>query len=188
MTVAELNEFIEGAEHEARLSGTITFGEYRGLSNATFPVDSARSRFNYLRVNPATGEAEMCYRIVFTLPDGSRHVLRGTKYMQKDEEPGSRRGPQEVLSDYTTLYTHVFAEADPKNEAGTGYLKFRTFEDLAAVGNLAGFLRSFRVTGTTDIRLQLMGQLRFFAFTGQFVQSEYDPLALPITRGAGGGG
>jgi hypothetical protein len=186
MTVADLNEFIEGSEHEAKLSGTISFGEFRNQKNATFPVDPAASRFNYLRVNPDTGEAEMRYLITFIAGDGTRHVLRGTKYMQKDEELG-RRGPQEVLSDYTTLYTHVYPEGKPDEGSGTGYLKFRTFEDIAAVGNFTGFLRSFRVTGTDDIRLQLMGQLRFLAFTAQFVQAEYDPLALPISRGVGGG-
>jgi hypothetical protein len=170
------------------MTGTISFGEFRGQRDVSFPVDPVRSRFNYLRVNSETGEAEMRYQIVFVAPDGSRNVLRGTKYMQKDEEVGGRRGPQEVLQDYTTLYTNVFPEDTPANRAGTGYLRFRTFEDLAAVGNFVGFLRSFRVTGTDDIRLQLMGQLRFLAFTGQFVQTEYDPLALPITRRAGGGG
>ena len=107
---------------------------FRGQANATFPVDSRNSKFNYLRVNPDTGEAEMRYLITFTAGDGSRHVLQGTKYMQKDEEIG-RRGPQEVLDDYTTLYTHVYPEGAPQADSGTGYLKFRTFEDLAAVGH-----------------------------------------------------
>ena len=62
---------------------------------------------------------------------------------------------------------------------GLGYLKFRTFEDLAAVGNMVGFLASFQVTGTNDPLLQLQARMRFIAFTAQFVQVEYDPLALP---------
>jgi hypothetical protein len=56
-------------------------------------------------------------------------------------------------------------------------MKFRTFENAAAVGNLFGFLRSFRVTGTTDPAVQLHGQMRFLAFTARFVQQEYDPLS-----------
>jgi hypothetical protein len=59
-------------------------------------------------------------------------------------------------------------------------LKFKTFEDLAAVGNLVGFLASFQVTGTSDPLLQMQARMRFLAFTAQFVQLEYDPLALPI--------
>ena len=186
MLVADLNEFIDGSEHEARVEGTIGFGEFAGIKNATFPIDSSRSRFNYLRVNPLTGEAEMRYLLAFGTPDGTRYSLEGTKYMQKDAALGTPRGPQEVMSDYTTLYTHVYRhDAAGDQELGTGYLKFRTFEDLAAIGNFTGFLRSFRVTGTDDIRLQLMGQLRFLAFTGQFVQTEYDPLALPLAAGGG---
>ena len=67
--------------------------------------------------------------------------------------------------------------AEPR-ETGTAYLKFRTFEDLAAVGNLAGFLASFQVTGTSDPAMQLQARMRFMAFTAQFVQREYDPLAF----------
>jgi hypothetical protein len=58
-------------------------------------------------------------------------------------------------------------------------LKFRTFEDLAAVSNLAGFLASFQITGTSDPVMQLQARLRFIAFTAQFVQREYDPIGFP---------
>jgi hypothetical protein len=61
-------------------------------------------------------------------------------------------------------------------------LKFHTFEDLAAVSNFAGFLASFQVTGTGDPLIQLQARLRFLAFTGQFVEREYDPLALPVSH------
>jgi hypothetical protein len=182
MNAADLNDFIEGPEHEARISGNIEFGTFGGVNPPKFPLDAFKSYFNYLRVNPTTGEAEMRYHLEFDV-EGKRHTLEGRKFMQKDAG-GAVRGPQEVLEDYTTLFVTVHDEA---NELGKGILKFRTFEDLFAVGNLAGFLRSFRVTGTQDIGIQLMGQLRFLAFTGQFVQSEYDPLALPV-QGVGAGG
>ena len=63
---------------------------------------------------------------------------------------------------------------------GLGYLKFKTFEDLAAVGNLVGFLASFQVTGTNDPVIQMQARMRFLAFTAQFVQITYDPLALDV--------
>lgn len=114
--------------------------------------------------------------------------LEGRKYMQKDDT-GPVRAAQEVLSDYTTLCTHVYEhKGNTRTELGTGLMKFRTFEDLMAVGNLAGFLGSFRITGSQDPRVKLLAQSRFYAFTGQFVQLEYDPLALPITSAAGTGG
>jgi cholesterol oxidase len=174
MTVADVNEFVDGYEHEANMKGSITFGEFKGEKPATFPIDDTRSTFNYLRVNPQTGEAQMRYHIEFAHPAGQRYVLEGVKYMQKD---AATPGVRDLLGDYTTLYTHV--TDDSGKETGTGLLKFRTFEDLAAVSNLAGFLASFQVTGTSDPALQLQARLRFIAFTGQFVQREYDPLALP---------
>ena len=183
MIAADLNDFIDGAEHEARMEGSIRFSQFAGIANATFPIDRQRSYFNYLRVNPETGEAEMRYHIEFTSNDGKRFLLEGRKYMQKDEAIGVR-GPQEVLDDYTTLYSHVYELTGAgSNELGTAYLKFRTFEDLRAVGNLTGFVAGFRVTGTNDLAMQTMARLRFLAFTAQFVQHEYDPLAVPVRAG-----
>ena len=92
----------------------------------------------------------------------------------------------QLLQDYTTLYCRVNEQtaAGPR-DVGTAYLKFRTFENLAAVGSLAGFLTSFQVTGTSDPVMQFQARMRFIAFTAQFVQREYDPLALPANAGAG---
>ncbi len=65
-------------------------------------------------------------------------------------------------------------------ETGTAYLKFLIFESLAAAGNFAGFLASFRVTGVQDPITQFQARMRFMAFTAQFVQREYDPVAWPV--------
>src|SRR5689334_6294617 len=115
----------------------------------------------------------MLYHLEFTAASGRRYTLDGTKYMQKNDS-----GPREVLSDYTTLYCRLQSDA---GLAGSGVLKFRTFEDLAALGNLTAFLASFQVTGTNDPVVQLQARMRFLAFTGQFVEREYDPLALPMS-------
>jgi cholesterol oxidase len=181
MTARDVNEFIDGPEHEAEMEGTISFGKFLGANQVSYPVDSQNSRFNYLEVNPATGEAEMRYHLEFSTPDGRRFCLEGRKYMQKDSG-GHLRGMQEVLEDYTTLYAHIYERKDgqPDTQVGLGYLKFRTFEDLAAVGNLVGFLSSFQVTGTNDPLLQVQARMRFLAFTAQFVQLEYDPLVPNI--------
>ncbi len=177
MTIRDLNEFIDGVEHEAGMQGTIAFGRFLGEESVTYTLDSQKSLFNYLRVNAATGEAEMRYHLVFQTKSNRSFVFEGRKYMQKDESSGIR-AMQEVLEDYTTLFCHVY-ECSVDNslkEVGIAYLKFRTFEDLAALGSLTDFLRSFKVTGSSDPLLQLSGQMRFLAFTGQFVQREYDPL------------
>ncbi|HTS66103.1 MAG TPA: GMC family oxidoreductase [Candidatus Acidoferrales bacterium] len=188
MTIRDINAFVDGYEHEALLKGSITFGEFAGNAPATYPLDDSRSTFNYLRVNPATGEAEMRYHLEFAGASGQRYTLEGVKYMQKDADSAAIR---DLLGDYTTLYTHVYQQqADgppkpvdqPKKEIGIGLMIFRTFEDLAAVSNLAGFLASFQVTGTSDPVLQLQARMRFLAFTGQFVQRQYDPLGLPAAQ------
>ena len=178
MTIKDVNEFIDGGEHEAGISGSISFDSLRGRGPVTFIIDDRRSLFNYLQVNPVTEEAEMRYRIAFNSDTGRQYYFEGRKYMQKDPA-GYPRGPREVMQDYTTLFCHVYElENDgTRTEVGVAYLKFHTFEDLAAVGNFADFLRSFNVTGSDDPLLQLQAKMRFLAFTAQFVQREYDPLA-----------
>jgi cholesterol oxidase len=181
MTARDVNEFIDAPEHEAQMQGSITFAKFLGEQQVSYVVDTQNSRFNYLEVNPATGEARMRYHLVFSRPDGRKFYLEGTKYMQKDRGD-ALRGMQEVLWDYTTLYCHIYEikSGQPDTPVGLGYLKFKTFEDLAAVGNLAGFLASFQVTGTNDPAIRMQAQMRFLAFTAQFVQVTYDPLAPDI--------
>jgi cholesterol oxidase len=185
MTIRDLNEFIEGVEHEATLKGAISFDRFEGAGPVTFAVKEEKSLFNYLRVNAETGEAEMRYHIEFDTDDRRTYIFEGLKYMQRDED-GKLRGLAELLFDYTTLFCHVYRvrEDGSTEETGTAYLKFRTFEDLAAIGSLAGFLSSFQVTGTADPLLQLQGRLRFLAFTAQFVQREYDPVLADLARSA----
>lgn len=176
MIVRDVNEFIDGAEHEARCRGTIRFDKFEGEGPVIVPVDEWQSRFHYLRVNAATGEAEMNYHLAFRPGLKRRFVLEGVKFMQKNEGSGLR-SIREILEDYTTLFYKVL-EGD--REIGSGVLRFKTFEDLAAVGNLVGFLRSFQVTGTDNALWKLQAQMRFLAFTGQFVEREYDPLSPDI--------
>ena len=181
ITARDVNEFIDGPEHEAGITGTISFDKFQGATQVSYAVDSQNSRFNYLAVDEATGEAEIRYHLEFRSPEGRRFYLDGRKYMQKDSG-GGLRGLRELLDDYTTLYSHLYERKDgqPDTHLGVALLKFRTFEDLAAVGNLVGFLSSFQVTGTDDPVLQTQAKLRFLAFTGQFVQRTYDPLAPDI--------
>src|ERR1041385_6391754 len=64
-TIRDVNKFVDGYEHEAGMTGSITFGELAGQGPSTSTMDPAASRFHYLRTNPATGEAEMNYHIEF---------------------------------------------------------------------------------------------------------------------------
>jgi hypothetical protein len=122
----------------------------------------------------------MRYHIEFH-GNGRRFAFDGTKYMQRNASAANRIA--DILQDYTTLYCHVteLLAGGSAKELGTAYLKFRTFENLAATGSLADFLISFRITGTADPVTQLQARMRFIAFTAQFVQREFDPLALPAS-------
>jgi cholesterol oxidase len=190
MDIRDVNEFIDGAAHEAALKGSITFGRFDGAENVTLAMDDQASLFNYLIVNPDTREAEMRYHLEFQTQAGAAYVFEGRKYMQKDGPVGggTANAVAELLADYTTLYCHVYRRdgGGTLTETGIAYLRFKTFEDIAAAGNLAGFLASFQVTGTSDPTLQLQARLRFLAFTAQFAQREYDPLSPAIVSGAAG--
>src|SRR5919108_5896255 len=174
MSIADLNAFLESSEHEAQVEGTIHFGDFAGRGEATFRLDPLKSSFNYLRVNPDSQEAEMRYRLYFRDSQNTEYLLHGRKFMQKDMR-GGIVGAQEILHDYTTLYCHL-TETGAEKELGVGLLKFRTFENLQAIGSFTNFLASFEVTGTSDPVLNAQAKLRFLAFTNQFILREYDPL------------
>jgi len=171
--IPDLATFLADSAHEAKCAGALTFAALPGAGAGTFAIDDRHSRLEYLRVNAETGEAEIAYHLEFDA-GGRRLVFDGRKYMQK-EEGGGLRGAAEVLEDYTTLHVRVFAGEET---VGGGMLRFRTFEDAAAVGNLADFLLSFRVTGTDDPFLKTRARLAFLGLTARFVQQEYDPASL----------
>src|SRR5258707_583619 len=124
----------------------------------------------------------MRYHIDFAGPGGRRFTFQGVKYMQRDTA-GGIRNIAEILRDYTTLYCQVYEnQSDGPHEIGTALLKFRTFENLAAVSDLAAFLTSFHVTADDPV-IRLQAQMRFLAFTAQFVQREYDPLGFGTATG-----
>ncbi len=176
MTIRDLGEFFASPEHEAELSGSIHFGNFNGQGEATFVIDPLRSYFNYLRVNPATEETEMVYHLYFRDHDGQEYLLLAHKYLQRNPtEPIA--GIREILHDYTTAYCHLSALAT-SSELGTALLKFKTFENLQAVGSLLRFVESFTVTGTKDPLIKMQARLRFLAFTNQFIMAEYEPLSI----------
>ena len=176
ITARDINEFVDGLAHEAAIKGKIQVGRLSGI------IDEQLSRFQYLVVNQASGEAEMRYHLVFNAGGGT-YLLEGRKHMGR-AGAGGINAMRELLQNYTTLYCDVseIEDGGALTHLGLALLKFRTFEDLAAIGNLAGFLGSFTVTGTDDPRIQLLARMRFLAFTGQFVQREYDPLSPDIGR------
>src|SRR6185436_14104308 len=157
ISARDINEFVDGLAHEAAIKGKIQVGSLAGS------IDEQLSRFQYLVVNQASGEAEMRYHLVFNAGGGT-YLLEGRKHMGR-AGAGGINAMRELLQNYTTLYCDVskIEDGGALTHIGLAWLKFRTFEDLAAIGNLAGFLGSFTVTGTDDPRLQLQARMRFLA-------------------------
>ena len=125
----------------------------------------------------------MRYHLVFRA--GGRHVPARRPQAHGQDGRGRHRRASANCCATTPRSTATSTKVEDDGaltHSALALLKFRTFEDLAAVGNLAGFLGSFTVTGTNDPRLQLQARMRFIAFTAQFVQREYDPLSPDIGR------
>jgi hypothetical protein len=169
MTARDVNEFVEGWDHEARIDGTIRFANFNNQGMMICTINGPKSYFNYLRVNPTTQEVEMLYRIYFFAGPGKEYLFHGRKYLQKDG-----RGIDEILHDFTTLYGRLIETATGK-ELGSALMKFRTFEDADALLSFGDFLKSFNVIGSDDPFVQARGMLQFMALTNQFVVREYDP-------------
>lgn len=173
ITIRDVNEFLLSREHEAGLSGILHFGNFQGQGEASFAIDASRSTFNYLRTNPETGEAEILYHIYFEDAAKKRYLFTARKYLQRDwRKPGAGLG--EILHDYTTAYCHL-ADETSGQPLGSGVLKFRMFEDLAAAESLARFLNSFQVTNTDSAWIKAQARARFLAFTNQFIMRAYAP-------------
>jgi hypothetical protein len=169
MTARDANEFIEGWDHEARIDGVIRFASFDGQPGTMIStINGPKSYFNYLRINPATEEVEMLYRIYFFTGPGKEYLFRGRKYLQKDG-----RGIDEIVHDFTTLYGRLTEVATGK-EIGSALMKFRTFEDADAKRSFADYLKSFQIIGSDNPFVQARGRLRFMALTNQFVAREYE--------------
>ena len=89
MIIRDVNEFIDGNAHEASVKGTMTFGAFEGWGSPLSRSTNPASRFHYLQVNSATGEAEMRYHRIRRARRTPLHVRRH-EYMQKD---GARASP-----------------------------------------------------------------------------------------------
>jgi hypothetical protein len=87
MSIRDGNEFVDGYEHEAQMSGAIHFAAFEDLGDATLTMDAAKSLFHYLRIDPATRQGEMNYNVEFLMHDGRRFLFDGTMYMDGASGP-----------------------------------------------------------------------------------------------------
>ena len=172
MMIRDVNEFVDGYEHEAQLKGT---HHVRPVRRAHARHVHDRRRGQPLPLPPGqSGDGGSRDAVPHRVRQHRRPALLRSTARSTCRRTRRRRRFRDMLGDYTTLYCHV-VEMLPdgsRKEIGTALmLKFRTFENLAAVGSLAAFLASFQVTGTNDPAIQLQARMRFLAFTAQFVSA-----------------
>src|ERR1017187_9187518 len=83
--------------------------------------------------------SRLCFGIGTAFASGAPPVLTATK------PPAAiilSKADLSTIRSLRTLYCHIYEvkAGQPDSQVGLGYLKFRTFQDLAAVGNMIGFL------------------------------------------------
>jgi len=170
LTVRDLNEFFASPEHEADLRGTIHFGNF--LERVRRPLRSTPYRAISTTCastrKPRSGDA--LSHLLPRLAEKGIPVSTHGKYMQRDPH-SPVAGVREILHDYTTAYS-TSPRRNPARSWGPGS-QVQDFENLEAVARLCEFPAVISVTGTRQSVLKAQAQLRFLAFTNQFVIREY---------------
>jgi cholesterol oxidase len=177
MIIEDLDAFVESSDHRAQPVGTIHFGEFAGGKDVTYDVqaDPQNTFFDYLRENPGTKEREMRYSLKFTAGNDKTYLLWGLKFMQRNHQGNV----QEILDDYTTLYTRIYElneDGGRQKEVGAALLKFRIVEDIESIASFMKFLLSFEVIGTNNPFKKIQARNKFNVFTLHFIFREYDPI------------
>ena len=153
--IRDLGRFLRVPEHDAELSGTVTFVPLGG----TFPI--REGRFNLFTVDPRTGIRQMTYAFCFTAGDGRTYFLRGHKEIHDDP------GMLDVIPDMTTLFTALHCggkEGAPVY--GAGELSF----DLK---NASALVKSMKVEGTSSLAKKVAAYIAFASFAYGALRSEY---------------
>jgi len=153
--IPDLGRFLRVLEHDAELSGTVTFGPLGG----TFPIRDGR--FNLFSMEPRTGVRQMTYAFSFTAIDGKRYYLRGYKNIRDDA------GALDVIADMTTLFTTVRCGEDEHAPLyGAGELRF----NLADAPALSA---SIEVEGASAWWQTVSAKLAFASFAFGALRDEY---------------
>ncbi|MEJ2430767.1 MAG: DUF362 domain-containing protein [Deltaproteobacteria bacterium] len=153
--IADLSRFLKISEHEAELSGTITFEPLGG----TFTIRDGR--FNLFTLDRETGIRQMVYRFKFTGGDGQTYFLHGHKEILDD------RGKFDVIEDMTRLFTTIYRGEDdqaPVYGAGELYFKLWDAPSLAA---------SMKVLGAASIWQKVAAYTAFASFAYGALRDEY---------------
>jgi uncharacterized protein (DUF362 family) len=152
--IADLERFLRGFEHEAELTGTVTF---RPLGEDLPIRDGA---FSLLALEGGAGRRRVTYRFSFTGRDGRAYTLWGHKEVHDD-------AGLDAMSDMTTLFTTLHrgdGVAGPVYAAGE--LRF----DMA---DAPALLASMEVTGARSHWQRVAAYAAFASFAYGVLRDEY---------------
>ena len=153
--IDDLGRFIRLPDHEARLSGTVTFAPLGGEFQISEGV------FNLFCVDAGSGERRMIYRFHFIATDGRNYFLSGHKKVHDDT------GQVDVVEDMTRLFTTVHSGADEQAPIyGAGELRFNLRDGPALAA-------SIRVHGAASWPKSLAARLAFLSFAFGALRDEY---------------
>jgi len=152
--IDDLDRFINLSDHNARLTGTVSF-EPLGHK-----ILIEEGKFNLFSVNAEEGIRHMTYAFRFTAKDGKKYFLQGHKKIEDD--PGF-----DLVEDMTTLFTTLYAGPDDTAPVyGAGQLFF-DMKDAPAL------LASLSVKGTWWLHRKIQARTAFMSFAWGAVRQEY---------------
>ncbi len=155
INIVDLGRFLRVAEHDAELSGTVTFRPLGGM----FPI--REGRFNLFTVLPQSGIRQMKYTFCFTAGDGQTYFLHGHKEIHDD------KGALDVIPDMTTLFTKIhIGKDDQATVYGAGELHFDIKDAPALVA-------SMEVEGASAWSQKLAAYVAFSSFAYGALRDEY---------------
>ncbi len=153
--IADLNRFLKISDHEAELSGKITFEPLGG----TFPI--REGRFNLFSLDPEAGIRQMLYGFKFTAQDGQTYFLHGQKEVHDDP------GRVDVVEDLTRLFTTLYqGEDDQAPVYGAGELYFKLLD-------IPSLLASMEVIGEPSWQQKAAAYIAFASFAYGALRDEY---------------
>ena len=152
--IDDLDRFINLSDHNARLTGTVSF-EPLGHK-----ISIEDGRFNLFSVDPEEGIRHMTYSFRFTADNGKRYFLHGHKKIEDD--PGF-----DLVEDMTTLFTTIY---DGPDDAAPIYGAGQLFFNLRDAPSL---LASLNVKGTWLLHRKIQAKTAFISFAWGAIRQEY---------------
>lgn len=153
--IPDLAPFLNVSDHEAHLTGTVTFEPLGGT------YDIQGGTFNLFSVDAELGIRTMVYAFRFTAKDAQTYYLHGHKKIYDDP------GEVDVVEDMTSLFTVVYQGEDDKAPVyGAGMLYFHLVDAASLVG-------SMRVTGAKWPWVKVAAYAAFSSFAWGALRNTY---------------